>query len=127
MPVPSRTVRLVLAFACATALAAATAHRAAPLGPTLEIEVRQRYRGEVVDLFEVRVRARGGETVPKVRVEAASETARVANRPYFVDLPPDLTVTFSVQVDRGGPGRVNVVQEGRVARVYPVLVRAARP
>jgi len=114
-----RTVRVAAVAVVGVAAGAAAWSAAAPIEPSLEVAVRLELRMDAYEIWNVAVKARGGEKFDEVRVEPKSGPTHVVTAPVH-GLRSGVSTIFRVQVDgnRVSDAAVRVVQTGRVARTY---------
>jgi len=121
---PSRTVRLAAAAVLGLAAGGALWSRASEIEPFLDIQVDRVARTDDFEWWEIQFKARGGETIDLVRLEAGE--GPVLLPPEGARELPKLragwTARFRVQLDgpRGTKGSVRLVQTGRAPRTYVV-------
>ena len=124
MPVP-----LLVRYAAAVALGAGAAYaawtRVGEIRPYLDIEVVRTIRTENYDLFDVRVTARGGETIGEVRVEPQSPRLHLVGPGTFQNLKSGWTKVFRLEfadARDGSTARIYVQQVGTVSNTYDRIV-----
>jgi hypothetical protein len=126
-PMDGLALRRLAALLCGGAVAAAVAARAAPLEPSLEVRAIENPMAGGASVHLVEVRVRGGETLDRVTAEAASEGVRVLDPASVAPVPPERGLRFTVMADAAAPEprRIRLLQEGRVARSYDVVLSGA--
>ena len=124
---------LVLRSAAAVALGAVAAFQAwkhaEGIQPYLSIEAKRSVRTENYDLWDIRVTARGGETIGEVRVEPQSPRLHLVGPGSFKGLKSGWMKVFRLEFDDARDGsiaRVYVSQEGPVSNTYDILVGGDR-
>jgi hypothetical protein len=120
----SRNVRLAAAAVLGLAAGGALWSRASEIEPFLEIAADRVGRTDEFEWWQIQYKARGGETIDLVRIEADEGPVQLPPQGSreFANLRAGWTSGFRVQLDgpRGTKGSVRLVQSGRVARTYVV-------
>lgn len=119
----TQRVRVGLAVAAGLVAGAAMAARVVPIEPFLEVRASPALGVPGTGLWELRVTARGAETIDEIRVEPLSPSLHVLGPPAIAEMRSGTMRVFRFQSDPGTEaGRVRVIQKGRVARTYDVTL-----
>jgi hypothetical protein len=121
-------IRWTIAAAAGLAAGAAAWFRAAPIEPHLEVRVAQPAAAGDAELWSVTVTARGGGSVPEVRVEPRGTGLRLVGDGVARDLRSGWAATFRLLRDAGAsePLGVAVAQSGPSARTYELPLEPTR-
>jgi hypothetical protein len=124
---------VLLRCAAALALGAGAGYaawvRVGATPPSLEIRPVRTLTTENFDLWDLRVTARGGETIEHVRVEPLSPRLHLVGPGTFDGLRSGWTKTFRLQLDDPKDAAVLAVrvwQEGPVSNTYDLVVGGPR-
>jgi hypothetical protein len=124
----SRRVRLAAALVLGLAGGTALWCRAGEIEPYLDIRAERVARTDEFAWWEVVFKARGGETIESVRIEAGAGPVHLPpeGARELLGLRSGWTSKFRVLVDgpRGTKGSVRLVQTARVPRTYVVPLEA---
>jgi hypothetical protein len=126
----SRTVRLAAAAVLGLAAGGALWSRASEIEPYLEIEVDRAARTDEFEWWQIQYKARGGETIDAVRIEAGDGPVLLPpeGSREFRNLRAGWMTGFRAQLNGppGTKGSVRLVQSGRVSRTYVVPLELKR-
>jgi hypothetical protein len=124
---------LVLRSTAAVALGAFAAWKAwtevQGIQPYLSIETKRTVRTENFDIWDLRITARGGETIGEVRVEPQSPRLHLVGPGKFQGLKSGWMKVFRLEfadARDGSTARVYVSQEGPVSNTYDILLGGDR-
>lgn len=101
----------------------------APIEPSLVFKLTPVVILVDTQVFELRAEPRGGESIPRVRIELPPGRVELLGRNEFHDLRPDNAARFTLRISRHETDDpvVRIVQEGRGARTYDVALPVDRP
>ncbi len=115
----SLPVRAAICGVIAVSAAATIAVRAVDFGPRVDVKLRLRWPTDTIDVWEIRMTARGGETIESVNVEPILGNVVISKPTGTANLQSGQFFITRLNVSHPGlPPAVRVVQSGRVERIY---------